>query len=71
VNHGPHPRQALPAPIEENILCSAVARLGVSGGVPDNCCPIIKPINVIPEYLAKMLEFLVLRLLSIGVCPII
>jgi hypothetical protein len=54
VNYGPHHRQALPTPIEENILCSAVARLGVSG-VPDNCCAIIKPINVIPEYLAKVL----------------
>jgi hypothetical protein len=46
---------------------------GRIGGVLDNYSAIIKPINVIPEYLAKMLlrayyvEFLVLRLLSLPI----
>jgi hypothetical protein len=52
-DHGPYHRQALSASIEESILCSAVDGLGLSGGA--NYCAIIKPINVIPEYLAKML----------------
>ena len=63
MNDGPHHRQALPASIEESILCSAVARLGVSGAL-DNYSAIIKPINVSRVFGKNAFVRLVRRVLS-------